>query len=85
MAKSKHRGGDAAHAHDTHERWRKRFITAGIKRDPGPEQCGGCAFYLELRGVLGTDWGVCSNPASPQDGSPMFEHDWCEHIDYSGW
>lgn len=43
-------------------------------------QCGGCDFYPELEGALGSDWGVCTNPASPYDSLVRFEHDGCpEH------
>ena len=42
------------------------------------EQCGGCLHWLALAGSLGDDWGVCSSPSSPLDGTARFEHDGCQ-------
>jgi Protein of unknown function (DUF3027) len=42
------------------------------------EQCGGCRFWIALTGVLGSDYGACTNPASPRDGFVQCEHDGCE-------
>jgi hypothetical protein len=36
-----------------------------------------CPFYVRLRGSLGHDWGVITNPASRQFGQVVFEHDGC--------
>ena len=42
------------------------------------EDCScGCRFYIELRGELGRDWGVCANPISPRCGLLTFEHQGC--------
>src|SRR5579859_3335495 len=51
------------------------------------EQCGGCRYYLRLRGRLSSDWGVCSNHLSDWDGLALFEHDGCEHFEHAadGW
>ncbi len=46
-------------------------------RDYSPTQCGGCSYYVSLEGALGFDWGACTNPESPHDGTLMFEHDGC--------
>lgn len=37
----------------------------------------GCRFYIELRGKLSMDWGVCANPISPRCGLLTFEHQGC--------
>ncbi|SRR6266567_6380138 len=36
-----------------------------------------CPYYVPLKGVLGTDWGVVVNQASPKFGQLVFEHDGC--------
>ena len=36
-----------------------------------------CPFYVRLRGNLGHDWGVITNPASGKFGQVVFEHDGC--------
>ena len=41
----------------------------------------GCKHYLKLRGDLGNDWGVCTNPQSPRAGLLTFEHQGCEQYD----
>lgn len=41
------------------------------------EQCGACTFFIPLEGVIGLDWGGCTNEASPLDGRIVFEHDGC--------
>ncbi len=33
--------------------------------------------WLPLTGKWGLDWGVCSNPDSPNDRTAVFEHDGC--------
>ena len=42
------------------------------------EQCGRCEFWVPLAGTWGLDFGACTNPASPFDGTVRFEHDGCE-------
>lgn len=36
--------------------------------------CCSCKHFLTLEGVLGYDWGVCSNEKSPRVGLLTFEH-----------
>jgi hypothetical protein len=76
------RPNDEAFAAATHERWRKRQhrpMDGPDYRDAWyAQQCGGCRFWLPLTGVLGDDYGACSNPASPRDGLVQFEHDGCD-------
>ncbi|HEU5109003.1 MAG TPA: DUF3027 domain-containing protein, partial [Micromonosporaceae bacterium] len=40
-------------------------------------QCGGCRYWIALRGDLGSDYGACINADSPFDGQIRFEHDGC--------
>ncbi len=42
------------------------------------QQCGGCRYWIALHGVLGSDYGACSNARSPRDGMVQFEHDGCD-------
>ena len=52
--------------------WRERQHRP--MRDPGyrdewyAAQCGGCRFWIPLSGILGSDYGACTNPVSPRDG-----------------
>ncbi|WP_246212253.1 DUF3027 domain-containing protein [Streptomyces abyssomicinicus] len=64
-----------------HERWLR-----GLNRPTGArdyreewydEQCGGCRFWIGLRGQLGRDWGACTHAGSRFDGQVRFEHDGC--------
>lgn len=54
------------------------------ERHVGPEvdgfilQCMHCEFYIPLEGVLGMDWGVCTNPKSRYDRRACFGHDGCD-------
>lgn len=51
-----------------------------IDRDSeeNPSDCScGCVFFLALKGKLGNDWGVCSNPKSHRCGLLTFEHQGC--------
>lgn len=79
---------DAAHAHETHVRWIGKNLTPHYREilagadDDIDHQCGGCRFYLCLEGSTGSDWGACSNPASPFDGTLKFEHDGCSYHEY---
>jgi hypothetical protein len=36
-----------------------------------------CPFYVRLRGSLGHNWGVITNPVSRKFGEVVFEHDGC--------
>ena len=64
-----------------HDRWlrlRNRVQEASDYEDRWyGEQCGSCAYFLRLAGVIGDDWGGCANPQSEFDGRIMFEHDGC--------
>ena len=82
-----------ADVHEAHRRWVSALNRTNDEAAPGYreswswEQCGGCIHWLPLAGTLGTDWGACSNPASPFDRRAMFEHDGCEQFeeDPQGW
>jgi len=41
-----------------------------------------CPYYVELSGILGSDWGVIVNPNSNKFGKLVFEHDWCGCFDH---
>lgn len=43
-----------------------------------PDCSCGCAFFLQLEGTLGYDWGVCCNKDSQRCGMLTFEHQGCE-------
>jgi hypothetical protein len=46
-------------------------------KDPNlnyPDCSSGCSFFVELKGSLGFDWGVCSNPNGPRKGLLTWEH-----------
>ena len=43
----------------------------------GGDCSSGCVFYLPLKGSLGMDWGVCTNPGSHRLGKLTFEHQGC--------
>lgn len=51
------------------------------EEDWGPDCSCGCKHFLELEGVLGADWGVCSNPRSPRRGLLTFEHQGCREFE----
>jgi hypothetical protein len=76
------RPNDDAFHRSTHERWVRRLnrnMAAPTYRDEWyGEQCGGCRFWIALTGVLGDDYGACTNEASLRDGVVQFEHDGCE-------
>jgi hypothetical protein len=46
-------------------------------RDDCERQALRCPYYVPLRGVLGSDWGLIVNPFSDKFGQVVFEHDWC--------
>jgi len=66
----------------THSRWRERRLRK--TEDPAyldewyAQQCGGCRFWMPLTGILGSDYGGCTNPVSVRDGVVQFEHDGCD-------
>lgn len=43
-----------------------------------PDCSAGCPFFVPLRGKVGSDWGVCTNPASHRCGLLTFEHQGCQ-------
>lgn len=49
-----------------------------------PDCSWGCKHYFPLRGHLGMDWGVCTNPNSHRCGLLTFEHQGCQHFERSG-
>ncbi|HEU4597987.1 MAG TPA: hypothetical protein VFS10_22865 [Pyrinomonadaceae bacterium] len=50
--------------------------------DWAPDCSCGCLHFRELEGMLGADWGVCSNPKSPRAGMLTFEHQGCREFEY---
>jgi hypothetical protein len=72
---------DSEHRRATHNRW----MATRIRRQEDPnyldkwrvQQCGSCRFWVPLARTWGTDYGACTNPASPRDGNVAFEHDGC--------
>lgn len=44
------------------------------------QQCGACEFWIPFAGAMGDDYGGCTNPASPHDGTIMYEHDGCDQF-----
>lgn len=70
---------------DPSRRWSEKMSDYGEWRIY--EQCGGCRYYLRLRGEYASSWGVCTNSLSDWDGVAMFEHDGCEHFEHAadGW
>jgi hypothetical protein len=48
------------------------------------EQCEMCYYYIPILGLIGEDYGVCTNEKSEFDSKIMFEHDGCEHhVDFT--
>ena len=43
-----------------------------------PDCSMGCKYYLELKGELGNDWGVCCNKNSHRYSLLTFEHQGCQ-------
>ena len=75
-------GNNGEHNDACHQRWAHRG-----NRNTGDltyrdewyyQQCGGCRFWIALRGELGLDYGACTNPQSTFDGHVRFEHDGCD-------
>jgi len=59
------------------KRWVKRCYQTG-KEQPDYDnwiahQCGGCRWFA----ALDSDWGICCNESSPNDGRVVFEHGGC--------
>jgi Protein of unknown function (DUF3027) len=82
------------HAEACHRRWKAhRMRTQEMLDHPesmpdhwSTNQCGKCRFYIPVMGKLSSDYGVCSNPASPNDRQAMFEHDGCDYfVEATGW
>ena len=82
-----HLTNDSGHARDTHRRWAEAGQFNRRTNDPDYQdswyrsQCGGCRYWIPLHGVLGSDWGACTNKESKFDRRLMFEHDGCDHFD----
>jgi hypothetical protein len=75
---------DHDHFKACHERWSERLNrdqnSPEYKDEWWAEQCLQCRFFIPLVGVFIEDYGACSNPLSPCDGTVRFEHDGCEHF-----
>ena len=82
-----HLTDDGGHAEATHRRWANAHQLNRKTSDPDYpdswyfEQCGGCRYWVPLKGLLGSDWGACTNNESKFDCSLMFEHDGCDSFD----
>ncbi len=80
---------DRDHFLETHKRWLEKFPLNRSQLSPEYQDewlnqpCFTCQYYVNLTGRFESDWGVCTNPASPLDGRPMFEHDGCEHHSFA--
>ncbi len=44
----------------------------------------GCIWFAELKGVVGLDFGICANTASPRAGLLTFEHQGCPKFERRG-
>jgi hypothetical protein len=73
---------DPAHVAQTKQRWRRlwhrRTDVPGYREEWRSQQCGACEFWIPFAGELGLDYGACTNPASPHEGTIMYEHDGCD-------
>jgi hypothetical protein len=47
-----------------------------------PDCSCGCKYFIELSGMVGSDWGVCYHPESPRRGLLTFEHMGCKYFKY---
>ncbi|MCQ3929934.1 MAG: hypothetical protein DPW16_05710 [Chloroflexi bacterium] len=66
--------------HDTHERWAERELIKCLDENGDNwNQCLFCRFYIPLEGHFIDDWGLCTHPESPHDGTAKFEHEGCEY------
>jgi len=65
-----------------HKRWLKNLGEWDNKqtfsKDGVCRQCGGCSYYIPLKGSFGSDWGVCCQENSKFNGKVVFEHFSCE-------
>lgn len=60
------------------ERWVKHSYESAPPESAqfgGAYQCGGCRYF----GAFDSDYGLCCNPKSPNDGHVVFEHGGCEY------
>lgn len=72
---------DRTHADTCHRRWLERRNrkqeSERYREEWWAEQCGHCKYFIPLMGVLGADYGACTNPSAAFDGMVRFEHDGC--------
>src|SRR5207253_1078081 len=86
-------GDDAEHFKECHHRWLqesnrfRKWDTPEYRDEWAAEQCGACRYFIHLTGAFIADWGVCSNPSSPFDGTATLEHDGCDQFSLAqdGW
>ncbi|MFE6872755.1 DUF3027 domain-containing protein [Kitasatospora sp. NPDC057692] len=75
-------GDDRGHNDQCHARWyalgNRSAVGAAYRDEWYSEQCGGCRYWVALRGESGADYGVCSSAESAFDGRVRFEHDGCD-------
>lgn len=69
-----------------HSRWIKRTNRKLNSSEEMPnkwadEQCEACRYYIQLRGLFSSDYGVCSSEKSEFDGMVRFSHDGCDEFD----
>jgi hypothetical protein len=74
-------GDDERHNDACHARWLGQ-VNRSTSQDGYAdawyyEQCGGCRYWIALQGVIGSDYGACTNGRSAFDGRIRFEHDGC--------
>ena len=68
---------------EAENRWVKQCYQTGEEQpdydDWIAHQCGGCRWFA----ALDSDWGICCNKLSPNDGRVTFEHGGCiKHSDF---
>jgi hypothetical protein len=82
MSHNKALVNDREHLEETHKRWIKNIhwdrYGSNAREDWQGKQCLTCRYFIPLSGIFGDDYGVCSNVASPLDGTVRFEHDGCD-------
>ena len=76
--------GRVSHERHSHADIHRLLAEKWPRRVPGYDEQGNthhqalfCPYYVELKGMLGMDWGVIVNPCSPRFGEVVFEHDAC--------
>ena len=88
MSHNKHVRQDSAHATECHRRWlalrNRKMEESGYQDDWYSQQCGACRYWIPLDGVMGNDYGGCTNGRSAFDKHLMFEHDGCDAFDPAG-